>query len=120
MGSNVFEHGFWDDARNWSLEPTGKRSLSVREAPVKTCVGCESLIHASVMKCKRCGAEQPRKKKELLDGDFDAVHREKIPKRLNKPPSRMSDGELREFAKIKGYKPGWVWNQKEMRKKKAL
>lgn len=58
MGGNALYHGDWCAARDWAdifhdPEPPGP---SGGVAPVKCCVSCEAIIHASVRVCPFCGA----------------------------------------------------------------
>jgi superfamily II DNA or RNA helicase len=57
MGSNAITHGDWCEPRDWSdafFNP--EKPKEGGEAPVKECVGCKVMIHASYKICPHCGA----------------------------------------------------------------
>lgn len=52
---NVAQHGFPDEAREWSLEGIAKKSRgSVAELPVRTCPSCYR-VHRPAAQCPACG-----------------------------------------------------------------
>ena len=62
MGENALSHGDWCDSRNWTdIFRNPPEPKPEGEAPVKICVGCDALIHASQIICKYCGAENRKK-----------------------------------------------------------
>lgn len=57
MGSNAITHGDWCEQRDWTdmfFHP--EKPSEGGTAPVKECVGCKVMIHASVKICPHCGA----------------------------------------------------------------
>lgn len=113
---NVFRHGFPDVEHPWSLEDRPKKK---GRALVKRCAGCGALIPAAARVCPECGAEQPRPaappakpgarplveldamtahERWLATGSFHAVIEW----------AALNEGRLRQVAKARNYKPGWV------------
>ncbi|AGO48459.1 DNA helicase [Cellulophaga phage phi18:1] len=72
MGSNIVEHGFWEQDQEFSLTHKKKEEKGV--APIKECPesendikgnpGCGCFNHAAAPTCKHCGFIFPEKKKE--------------------------------------------------------
>jgi hypothetical protein len=64
MGGNAYAHGDWCDSRDWSdMFHNPPKPKEGGEAPVKECVGCAVLIHASYKLCPHCGALNASKPK---------------------------------------------------------
>jgi DNA repair protein RadD len=114
---NVFRHGFPDMDHPWSLEGRPKKK---GKALVKRCAGCGALIPAAARECPQCGAQQPRPaappakpgsrplveldaldahERWLATGSFHAVVEW----------AGFDEARLRQVAKARGYKPGWVY-----------
>lgn len=113
MGSNVYEHGLWQDGRTWELEKKRKSRDGV--APVKLCENCEAMNHASARVCFDCGELFKIKAKALLKADFVEVKKglknseRGAGKRFD--PLKASKDQLKEYAKDQGFKPSWVYVQ---------
>jgi superfamily II DNA or RNA helicase len=115
MGSNIFRHGWYEQARAWSLDPPKRKSALDGIAPVKSCPKCEALFNASIMICKYCKYVFPVKEKILAEGTFVEL-KPKIPiKKLGPEFHKMTEDELFAYAKDRGYKPGWVKKQLALR-----
>ena len=110
MGSNVKEHGFWEDDRSWDLVKPTRRS-ALQAAPVKNCKQCEALIAASQRECPYCGYLYPPNEIKLVEAEFVRLERKSVPPHLRKPIRDMNYPELLDYARFKGYKPGWAWHQ---------
>jgi superfamily II DNA or RNA helicase len=118
MGGNVHRHGFYDDVRKWSLQ---KKAKQQGVAPTKQCKCCDSIVPASAVICQYCGAEFPVKEKEKKEVDFVEVKKkekkEVIIQRGWVTPQidyrKATLEELKEYAKMKGYKEGWAYKIKE-------
>lgn len=116
--NNVARHGFPDADREWSLEGKKKKE---GEAPVKTCPECFACIPLSSAECPHCGYEfvidRTRTAPEL-DEDFELVKISDAQQRVRfylSPNECRTVEELKAFAKMKGYKPGWVYYQQKSR-----
>ncbi len=113
MGSNVYEHGLWQDHREWNLVKQRRSSDGV--APVKLCEKCEAMNHASARVCFDCGEPFKIKAKALLKAEFVEVKKglknstRGAGKRFN--AMTASKEELKAHAKENGYKPSWVYVQ---------
>lgn len=123
MGGNIFEHGFWDQSREFNLTHKTKEEAGV--APVKECkedepdannkLGCGALVHVSVSVCKICAYIFPHPKKATeKEGDFIQLENyELLPAHLiGKQWGSMSIQELEEVRiskKMKGQ--GWIVRQ---------
>lgn len=137
FGQNFTEHGLWDEARKWELGPPKKKKQIQREAPMKHCTNCDAVVAASARICQWCGYEFPISNAELATGVMvevkPAVSADVIGKKVGElevqelfelmrtdkyKPSFIwrvirSKGEtaVAEFAKLAGYKKGWVFRQ---------
>ena len=135
FGLNVDQHGLWDAHRVWSLKPPRKKKLS-EAMPIKTCKQCRAVLHTKISICPYCGYEFEQKEKELTDGipvlktsgyapeKISAASLEKIVSLQQS--GRLKSGyvwrvvrsrgitEVEKYAKLIGYKSGWVWRQKSL------
>lgn len=112
QGANVWEHGFWEEEREWSLSKPKKRKGD-GVAPVKVCDNCGELNSASAIRCKECGEEFPREKKKLAKAEFIEVKANRgIKKKPVKPDPRVATRQqMSDYAKEMGYSQGWVFHQ---------
>ena len=110
MGSNTRTHGFWEDDREWSLHKKTRRAAK-QAAPVKNCKECDALIPSSARTCPHCGYVYPVGEVKLHQAEYVRLERTKMPEHLRKPISKMNYQELLDYARFKGYKPGWAWHQ---------
>lgn len=121
MGSNVYEHGLWQDGRSWEL--VKKRRPKAGVAPVKLCESCEAMNHASARKCSECGELFKIKAKALLKADFVEVKtglknaERGAGVRFN--PLTANKEELKKYAQDNGYKPSWVHVQLRKQQQKG-
>lgn len=121
-GNNIEMHGFVEDEQDYSL--TTRINKKDGLAPVKECKGCFAIIHASAMQCRYCGYIYQQKELALKSATFEEVknsptsRKSPLPAHLRKPWHRMSNGELREVASIRGYKEGWVFMQLSLQSKR--
>jgi superfamily II DNA or RNA helicase len=129
FGDNFSRHNFWHAQREWTLNKEEKRE---GVAPVKECPECNYMLAASAMECPECGhifktAEQAKKEREfaelaLLDAwQIRQVAKEKSVSELAemakaglvKPTWAIHQiydrSEAKEFARLMGYKSGWLW-----------
>lgn len=133
MGGNVFNLGFWEQEREFSLTHKTREKESV--APVKSCPedkhdappvneitgrperepieGCGALLPASATKCKFCGFVFPVKKKEPKEAEFIQLENyEFLPVELvGKAWGSLNFQELEEVKKARGFKFGWIVKQ---------
>lgn len=118
--ANYQRFGLPDTPRDWTLKDRAKtKKNNVSDPPIRQCPQCFGIISAKDKVCPLCGfvfkAEQSEMKidktarlKQINNNDFDLKANyivTKNPKDLN------TMDELQEFAKAKGYKPGWAYYQ---------
>lgn len=117
-----FPFGFPRDDRNWTVSSRTKPSSNSSLA-IKTCPFCFAVILAGCTVCPICGEEIPveaRKSKKLDLKDNTKMEILDSPDKHNKlfetkyiltqdPSKFTSMKQLSEYAKAKGYKPGWAW-----------
>ena len=131
---NTHRHGMPDTPREWSLDNKivqGKKATPVDQEAWRECPECFGYIPISENICPQCGAEYVRKEIEMIktvEGMLELAvqedFNEKVQEieRLNWLQSigfgKMSDAQIREFGKLKGYKAGWAWHKIQMRKNK--
>ncbi len=115
---NYARFGLPDDDREWSLEKKQKKKRAVSEGiKAQMCPECFRTFNPENapktngrLTCPCCGYVFPKKEREELTEQAGAL--EKIEGfRLNfaTAESCHSYAELREFAKRRGYKPGWAY-----------
>jgi DNA repair protein RadD len=113
---NVFRHGLPDLEHSWSLDGRPKKK---GKTLVRRCPGCGALIPIAADECPHCGADlrpepvapaiapeplvevDPANAFEhwLANGPFHAVMRW----------AGNNEARLRQVARARGYKPGWVY-----------
>ena len=116
---NVIEHGLPSADREWTLDGALKRTTAKRTAGASLTwrCGCGCMDVIGTIECQQCGDAKPgaRVIKEIegdlvetTDRAFAAVRTMNYRDVMR---SRLSYGELREFARARGYKPGWAWHR---------
>lgn len=137
FGGNIDRHGMWHIERDWKHIFTNPNVPGERPAPHKECPECRSLILASARTCAYCGYAFPppaeMERESVLGylvevGAADIIgrkistlsvaelyHLERSGKYRPGYIARVlrSRGEtaLREYARLKRYKPGWIYHQ---------
>ena len=128
FGRNHDRHGMWSDDRVWNLKPPEKKKE--KAPPIKECPNCCAILAPRVVICEFCGHEFKADKKDLIDGVLVEVRRKQlegmlvseltIPELIILEKTRLKPAyvvrvarsrgaeSLRLYAKIKGYKNGWV------------
>lgn len=122
---NFKKFGTPDAPHTWTLEDRKKKKGNgggQSGPPVRTCEKCFAVIPAQSRSCPICGAEIEVTKTELdidRDANLDDVTQFK-PFATNyivtkRPSDLKTRQDLEEYAKAKGYKPGWVYYQLKKR-----
>ena len=120
---NYKNFGLPDADRQWSLNDRKKKKSSSKTIgpAIRTCDECFAVIPAQVTVCPVCGAEIKVVKKKV-EIDEKAKLQEvtdfklEVNNLLTKKPSELKTiGELKAYAKAKGYKPGWLYFQQKQR-----
>lgn len=113
-GGNVYEHGYFEDDRYWSLagvssigsrrKAAGKR---VKEVLRLRCPKCKTVFDGSLT-CPECSYyfERTAKEFKVVDGQLVQVKRAEVDEGLLE--KRMFHAELLGYADGKGYKAGWA------------
>jgi superfamily II DNA or RNA helicase len=109
---NIAKHGLAEDEREWSLEGIEKDDKKKKSelSRNKQCGSCYAVYDRFKSKsCPECGHVEAPKIPEQTDGELVEIKRiEKAPLReLMKEVKTRED--LKRIAKVKGYKPGFVW-----------
>lgn len=107
----VHRHGFAADERDWTLD--GKYALSEPTGATKPekkpheCPQCHAVFRGQAT-CPACGFELKPKAVLVptLDGELVEVGQRAA---IDRAIQRRFYAELRGFAGVKGYKPGWAW-----------
>ena len=121
----TYEHGFIDEARDWSLKGKIKKPKT-DVLDVHTCPEC---FAAYIKKnypdeCPECGFETPVKGRKVKNANADMVEltpsivadlRAKRIKRLEFQRCKNLD-DFKELGRLRGYKQGWAyikWNERK-------
>lgn len=135
FGQNFSTHGHWQIEREWMLGR--EREKSIGAPPIKTCKECFAINSAKAKECEVCGTIFKTKEKEFNDGVLVEVkqpifqgstlsqlsvielHQLSVERKVEFKKSYIwrivrSKGifALEEFARIAGYKKGWIYQQK--------
>lgn len=125
--NNWKKHGLPSQDRHWSLEDrfkgNKKNNETSRNLAIKQCPKCFQILKANIEKCTNpnCGYSFEKKRKlkhidsELVEVDKNDFHI-KANYLLNKHPSELNTlEELKQFAKLRNYKNGWIYYQQKER-----
>lgn len=124
---NYARHGMPDDDREWTLEGKPKRKgvkqeTAVEEDKFYTCKECYAVFPLKkdgepVEVCPYCGAAVERKERKAIEQvkETELVQIKGFTVNTKTPEECRSYGELLEYAKMMGYKPGWAWYQAKQR-----
>lgn len=109
FGMNHNRHGMWNEAREWKLKPPREKKEAV--APVKECKNpeCGCLNPISAVKCKYCGTPFPIKEKELGEGVMVQVTPRIALELIGRKISELNVDQLLSLETAKKYKPTFIW-----------
>ena len=114
--NNVSEFGLPDDNREWLLDGHEKPKGA---APVKVCPTCFATVRAAERLCPHCGyefeGERREKRSEVLDVELIKYNEIQRVKGYLSPQECRNVNDLKLYAQIHGYKPGWVYYQQKAR-----
>ena len=114
--SNTLKHGLPDLDRVWTLDGIEKNKGN---APVKVYPECGAVCALNAPECDTCGhqfdeCDGRREAPIEIPDELDEITAERLAAIRSMPyrlivNSRLSERELQEYARHRGYKPGWVW-----------
>lgn len=113
---NIRQHGLPTEAREWVLtedKVSGKRLKSEPTLRVQMCSKCYAAFSPSPV-CPSCGTEMEMKRKPPKEVAGELQRIEKREKRQEVGRARSID-DLRQIAKERGYKAGWVWRMAQLK-----
>jgi len=118
---NVYEHGFPDDDREWSLKGIKKsRKKTDEEKTILTsqCENCFAVFKPQRI-CPNCGYEIPLKERKILHEEGELVMITEVNKsdRRTEISAAKTMAELIILQKKYKYKNGWAWALFNSRKK---
>jgi len=112
---NIRRHGFPDAEREWLLEGHPKKKRS-SEMPVKICPWCGCAVHLKATVCPQCGKPFEVEESTLQKVEAELVDVTENPVQYYLTPSECRNvEELKEYARLHHYKPGWVYYQQKNR-----
>ena len=140
FGGNIDRHGMWHTPYDWKEIFFNPKKAGENPAPHKECKNCGALILASLSKCPECGEIQPSQQEQEVEkvkgylkevGIFNVegshiddltinelYHLEKCGRYKSSYVSRVARTRgascLSEYARLKGYKAGWIKYQLEL------
>jgi DNA repair protein RadD len=113
---SIFEHGFVEDHREWSLDPEEKiqdRQKKANDKPKSpiTCEDCKTVYHGRP-DCPKCGKVPVKKGKALdfVDGELGRIERDGNfqAHQFSKYQKERFYRELKFIQEDRGYKFGWI------------
>lgn len=103
--ANVYEHGFPDDEREWTLE--GKQKKKASDKPIRECPICFACMPAGARLCDQCGYSFPVEQKsemEKVEQELEELKRQ--PHDHYRKCKTFED--LKRFQQAHKYKFSWV------------
>lgn len=142
FGGNIDRHGLWNAVRDWEAIFRNPKEALVGPAPYIECQNCGALLLAATRICEFCGtrvktAEEREKEKvrgyleevgvDHADGSLideltikDLYHLELAgrykPAFIARIARTRGGSDLAEYARLKGYRGGWVKYQSQLDK----
>lgn len=109
-GGNVLRHGCILEERQGSLDPIPKQKKRAPDSDMYTCAECYAVFNRAIKNCPACGTINPTSpsvaKEEKAKNPIDASLEEADSDHIKIIARR---GELKDIAKRRGYKSGWVY-----------
>lgn len=113
---NYTRFGMPDDDREWTLEPKHKKKKMVQDGEkIRQCPEC-FFTFPFVGTCPKCGFEFPTGRGEIKENrtaELQLVRGFTVD--YSTPDDCASYAELLQYAKSRGYKPGWAFYQAKKR-----
>lgn len=115
---NVYRHGLPDEDREWSLESKKKKPTEKREFSMKICPKCFA-AHRPAPICPQCQyvyKVEPQKEIEQRDGELAEIIAFEKKRKKEEVRSARNVVSLEQIAMQRGYAPGWVIKQCELKR----
>ena len=110
---NTHRHGFYEDARQWSL--TGRALAEEKEKTVSpyTCTVCRAVFRRGPLNCPYCGAAVVVQHRDIhvVKGELEELQRTQTAEKWQKIPLDKQEIMYRKFVLIgqqRGYSPKWA------------
>ncbi len=114
--NNVSAFGLPDSDRVWSLDGEEKKK---GDSPVKICPECFAAVSLSAAECPHCAHKFEVKKRDkrvqVMDVELVRYNEIERVKGFLSPSECQTVNDLKLYAQIHGYKPGWVYYQQKAR-----
>jgi DNA repair protein RadD len=119
---NCIDHGIPISPRSWSLEGVEKTPLAALQWK---CQKCSCINDMAALRCVSCDEPRPaktlRKPINQVDGELAELTEERLAAMRRMTYGEIiskhwSSAELHEFARARGYNPGWVWYRQQEQK----
>lgn len=115
---NCRKHGLPDEIREWVLtddKVSSRRKSQPAEVKIRVCQSCYAAFDPAPV-CPVCGTEceAARTPPKQVDGELELITQVKKQRRMEVGMARTMD-DLREIAKERGYKSGWVWRMAQLK-----
>jgi hypothetical protein len=120
---NYARHGMPDDNREWTLAKKEKRKRAeIEKENAESVIMCPECFftfpreNAENGCCPHCGEPLPKKTRKLTtDEDAELIKVEGFQLDFETPGDCHTYDELLNYAKRRGYKPGWAYYQARLR-----
>lgn len=119
---NFEQFGLPTDNRQWTLKDRKKPKDNDDEPSLTTCPKCFMVMLSTDSECPNCGYVVPVKRSKRQEPTenkaqtLTEIKPIKVSYLLGKNLAELATmDELKEYAKVKGYKPGWVYYQAKQR-----
>jgi len=115
---NYARHDMPDRDREWTLAKKDKKAYEVNTVSAITCPNCYRTFERENISdgcCPYCKEPLPKKLREVEEKPAEIVKIEGFRLNFSRPEDCKTFGELQEYGKARGYKPGWSYYQAKMR-----
>ncbi len=111
QAGNTLDLGFIEQPRQGRLIGDASNSNSRQSGPVvRTCKKCLAVIPANAQICTECKSQIDVKEIKTTQGSLSEITTKKIRPLSSDAQSALKYYfQLKEQAKVNGYKPGWIW-----------
>lgn len=116
----LFNHGWPDDEREWSLDAPPKRKADEEKAEaITTCKVCFAIYKPAAACCPVCGTARQPTPKEIKQREGEIAEAVRRDERRQVSAARTI-ADLQVIAKARGYAAGWVRHRAEFLQSKGI